>query len=261
LQLGRTIVALLGALALAHLGGCSNGPDGPLEGGAVQATESIEGGSVQTAFSRSMDMPQGPAEGGRKVIESPTLADLMVAGPLPERILGKADAPVTVIEYASLTCPYCRAFHDKTFPRVKKDLIATGRLRWILREFPIGRSSGTAWIVTRCAPEKRYFSLYERFLKEQPSWVSQEVRTDAIFAVAQKEGMTRSEFDKCLSNQDIESGLKWVKERGRELGVVGTPTFFINERKVGTILSYEELKALIDQAPAGAPQAAASASN
>lgn len=252
---------LLGALSLALLCGCSSGPGSPLAGG-TQSTETVAAVTIQSSASaRALDMPQGPADGGRKVIESPTAADLLVAGPVPEQMLGKADAPVTVIEYASLTCPYCRAFHETTFPRVKKELIDTGKVRWILREFPIGRSSGTAWIVTRCAPERKYFSLYERFLKEQPSWVSQEVRPDAIFAVAHKEGMTRSEFDKCLSNQDIESGLRWVKERGRELGVSGTPTFFVGETKVRSMLTFEELKALVDQASAGGAKLAASTSN
>jgi protein-disulfide isomerase len=199
----------------------------------------------------SFDMPEGPAEGGRKVIEKPTAADLAVAGPLGDRVLGSPSAPLTVYEFASLTCPYCRAFHASTFPQVRKQYIDTGKIRWVLREFPIGRSSGTAWIVTRCMPEQKQLALYERFLAEQASWVSQEVRPDAIFAVAAKEGMTRGEFDNCLANQSIEQGLAWVKERGRTLGVSGTPTFFFGEQKFRSNMTFDEFKAIVDPMLAG----------
>ena len=117
------------------------------------------------------------------------------------------------------------------YPRVKKELIDTGKVRWIVREFPIGRSAGTAAIINRCAPEKDYFVLFDKFLTQQKAWVSQEVRTDAIYKVASQTGMTRQAFDACLSNKELEEGLRTVKQRGRELGVTGTPTFFVNGKK------------------------------
>lgn len=253
----RRHFGLLGLAAILLLAGCSGGPTSLGGAGATQSTEALAVSGAATGYSGTL--PQGPAEGGRQVIEHPTMADLSMPGPLPEHVLGSADAPVTVIEYASLTCPYCRAFHQETFPRVRKELIDTGKVRWILREFPIGRASGTAWIVTSCTTEKRFFPLYERYLKEQASWVSQEVQLDAIFAVAAKAGMSRSEFDKCLANQSIEAGLKWVKERGRQLGVSGTPTFFFNETKVRSMLTFAQVKELVEGATA--PKVAASASN
>ena len=85
----------------------------------------------------------------------------MAAGPLGDRVLGKATAPVTVIEYASLTCPHCANFQKNLFPRVKKEFIDTGKVRFIVREFPIGHTSGTAAIVNRCAPDDKYFFLSE----------------------------------------------------------------------------------------------------
>lgn len=175
----------------------------------------------------------------------PTTAQLMEPGPLGDIALGRDDAPVTIIEYASLTCPYCRQFHLQTYPRLKKELIDTGKVRYIVREFPIGRTAGAAAIVTRCAPREKYMALYEKFLEQQRDWTSQEVRPDALYQVAAQVGMSRSTFDNCLANQSIIEGLKLVKQRGREFGVVGTPTFFVNGTKASGALTFDQIKAMI----------------
>jgi protein-disulfide isomerase len=191
----------------------------------------------------------GPAPPIDKATYVPPQAELMAAGPLGERVLGKAGAPVTVIEYVSLTCPHCANFQKHLFPRMKKEFIDTGKVRYIVREFPIGRTAGTAAIANACAPEDKYFFLLNQFLTRQSEWVSQEVRPDAIYAVAKASGMSRETFDKCLSNQTIIDGLTEVKQRGRQFGVIGTPTFFINGRKAQGEVTYDEIKALIEQAP------------
>jgi protein-disulfide isomerase len=180
-----------------------------------------------------------------KALNVPPVAELMVDGPLGERVLGSPNAPITVIEYASLTCPHCAHFQKEVFPRVKKELIDTGKIRFIVREFPIGHTSGAAAIINRCAPEDKYFSLFNAFLLRQPEWVSQEVRPDAIYSVAKSSGMSRETFDKCLTNQTIIDGLTKVKQRGRKFGVVGTPTFFANGRKAQGTITFEEFKALL----------------
>ena len=178
--------------------------------------------------------------------EPPSREELMRAGPLGDRELGNPSAPVTVIEYASLTCPHCRKFHAEVFPRVKRAYIDTGKVRYIVREFPIGRAAGTAALANRCAPKEKYFSLLDAFLSRQSEWVSQEVRPDAIYGVAKSSGMSRETFDKCLSNQTIIEGLTEVKERGRQFGVVGTPTFFVNGKKVQGAVTFQGIKALIE---------------
>lgn len=175
----------------------------------------------------------------------PSREDLMKPGPLGELALGKADAPVVVIEYMSLTCPHCRAFHQKTYPKFKREFIDTGKVRYIVRETPIGRSAGNAAIISRCGDQKRSFKLIHLFLTNQRKWVSQEVRLDAIYSVAKKSGLTRAEFDRCLADEELIAGLKWVKDRGRKLGVSGTPTFFINGQKVRKPLTIEEMRQLI----------------
>ena len=191
----------------------------------------------------------GPTPPIDKATYVPPQTELMAPGPLGERVMGKSTAPVTVIEYVSLTCPHCAQFQKELFPRMKKEFIDTGKVRYIVREFPIGRTAGTAAIVNRCAPEDKYFFLLNQFLTRQPEWVSQEVRPDAIFAVAKSSGMSRETFDNCLSNQTIIDGLTEVKQRGRQFGVIGTPTFFINGRKAQGAVTYDQIKALIEQAP------------
>ncbi len=176
---------------------------------------------------------------------TPIMAELMKPGPLGEKVLGSASAPDTIIEYASLTCPICQEFHLKTYSRVKKELIDTGKVRYIIREYPIGRSAGAAAIIARCAPEKDFFILFDKFLRQQNKWISQKVRPDAIYKIAAQTGMTRQAFDACLSNTKIEDGLRWVKQRGREFGVSGTPTFFINGKKTRGALTFDQIKAML----------------
>ncbi len=174
-----------------------------------------------------------------------TVAELMEPGPLKEMTLGQPSAKVTVIEYFSLTCPVCHKFHKETWPIFKRQYIDTGKVYFIARDFPIGRSSGNAAIAIRC-DEGNYFKLLNLYLAQQRRWVSQDVRLDAIHSIAAPHGLTRSKFDSCLANQDIIKGIKETKQRGRDLGVIGTPTFFINGKQLRGAMTLARLSAEID---------------
>lgn len=186
--------------------------------------------------------------GGRSVIENPTLRDVMRPGPLPERFVGRKDAPVTVIKYASLTCRYCRKFHLETFPLLKRRYIDTGQMRFILREFPIGFQSGAATIALRCVPAKQYFEAYGALLEAQSRWVSQQVRRDPIWQVVRKFGVTKAQFDACFEDKKLIAGLRTIKERGRTLGVIGTPNFFIGNRLYKRVLTMTDFEAVMSRA-------------
>lgn len=213
----RTVIGGIAAAGATVLSGCAAG-DGPRQA-AEQALVDADG--------------------------APNPIELMKEGPLGEKALGSAAARITIIEYASLTCPYCHQFHLTTFPRLKKELIDTGKVRYIIREFPIGRTAAAAAVVTRCAPAKDYFTLFDKFLTQQKKWTAQKVDADAIYAIAAQTGMSRTAFDACLANKQIEEGLIWVKQRGREFGVAGTPTFFINGKKARGVLTLEQIKQMI----------------
>ena len=176
---------------------------------------------------------------------TPVMAELMKPGALEEIVLGNPNAPGVIIEYASLSCPFCYKFHLDTFPRVPKELIKTGKVRFIIREFPIGRAAGTAAIINRCAPRKDYLTLYDKYIVQRTKWVSQEVRPDAIFKIAAQTGMTRAAFDACLADKELEKKLKEVKQRGRALGVSGTPTFFVNGKKFRGVLTFDQIKTML----------------
>lgn len=241
----RSVAAglLLAAFALA---GCA----GEMSlGQALQQT-----GAMPASSGASIDRPEfnpfsdtvSTSKPARQVIQNPSLTEVLKPGPLPEMELGRRDAPVTIVEYASLTCPYCRKFHLEVFPQLKRDYIDTGKVRFILREFPIGFQSGAATVALRCAPQERYFELYGKFLQQQPKWVSQEVRHDPIFKIASQVGMTRPQFDACYENQGMIDALNAIKDRGRTLGVIGTPNFFINDRLVKTVPGMKEIREMVE---------------
>ncbi len=205
---------------------------------------------AETAINPFND-PSAAAPGGREIIANPTREDIFAPSPLPEMALGKATAPVTIVQYASMTCPHCRNFHKTTFPQFKKEYIDTGKVRYILREFPIGKQSGNATIALRCAPAEKYFTLYGKLMEQQDAWVSQEVRLEPIFKVAAQVGLKQAQFDACLKNDTLITSLNAVKERGRKLGIIGTPNFFVGTKLVKKELTIADIHELVDPMLAG----------
>jgi protein-disulfide isomerase len=257
----RARQALAAGLLLAAafgLAACSGDAMNVLDPAAMTVETAAVGGASRApaaAFDPFSNSPQTSVP-MRQVIENPTLAEVMRPGPLPEFSIGRADAPVTIIKYASLTCPYCRRFQAEVFPVLKRDYIDHGKVRFIIREFPIGKTSGMATIALRCAPMDRYLELYGRYLSMQARWVSQEVRIEPILKVAQGVGLTAVEFDRCRQNHGMIDALNRIKDRGRELGVIGTPNFFINGRLVKKALDLNGLREIIDPLIGGAAAAA-----
>ncbi len=232
---------LLASLATG-LGSCGGG----LKMGADQAgtRSKAKKDSWKQSFGGGYVDQNDPALRKRRTTPA-SVAELMEAPPLPDMTLGRKGAKVTMIEYFSPTCPVCRAFHAKTWPAFKKAYIDTGKVYFIAREFPIGHTSGHAALAMRCQKSK-YFELLQAYLAQQSRWVSQEVRLGAIQSIAAPYGLTRAKFDSCLANQVLIDGLKAAKQRGRDLGVIGTPTFFINGKQLRGALTMAILSAEID---------------
>jgi protein-disulfide isomerase len=252
---------LLGRLTLsaltvaAGLGGCAGeGPVLPTLAGGGEVTAALQSSSSTPdapAYNPFNDQPASSV-GRREVMENPSFDEVMKAGELPEMALGRKDAPVTIVQYASMTCPYCRQFQIETLPVLKKEYIDTGKVRYVLRaEFPIGKQSGLATIALRCAPPDKYFALYDKLMRQQSTWVSQEVRPDPIFKVAAQVGMTRAQFDSCRENRGMINALNGIKERGRTLGVIGTPNFFVQAKLVKSAIGMKEIREMVDPILAG----------
>jgi protein-disulfide isomerase len=171
---------------------------------------------------------------------------LMRPGPLAEMTLGDANAPVTVIEYASMTCSHCADFHVTTYPELKKRYIDTGKVRFIFREFPLDRLAMAAFMLVRCAGPERHFQMIEALFQQQNEWVVQRPQ-GPLLAIAKKEGISEARFNECLDNKAIQEGIEEVRQRAiKQFDVQSTPTFFINgkiQRGNTTIAEFERLLA------------------
>jgi protein-disulfide isomerase len=161
-------------------------------------------------------------------------AELIKPGPLPELVLGNADAPITVVEYASMTCGHCAAFHNKVFPALKEKYVDTGKVRFIMREFPLDSLAAAASMLARCAGEGKTFPLISVFFAKQDEWAF--VRGDPkpeLLKIAKQAGFTQESFEKCLTDQKLLDEIAAVRSRASDtFGVSSTPTFFVNGKKL-----------------------------
>jgi protein-disulfide isomerase len=169
------------------------------------------------------------------------MADLLVPSPLGDEIQGQADAPVTIVEYASMTCPHCSHFHETTYPELKKKYIDTGKVRFIFREFPLDQLAAGAAMLARCAGKDKYFPLIDALFSQQKEWVVQKP-LQPMLAIAKQAGFTEQSFNECLANQQILDGIKETQTRAaQKFNVNSTPTFFINGKIFRGALTPEEL--------------------
>ena len=175
--------------------------------------------------------------------------DLMKPEALPDMIMGDAKAPVTVIEYASMTCPHCAHFQETTFPELKKRYIDTGKVRYIFREFPLDNLAAAAFMLARCAGELdsgKYYAMIDTMFAQQRTWAV-EKPIPPMMAIAKQAGFTEKSFDECLANQKTLSGIESVRQRAiKEFQVDSTPTFFINGKRAVGALTIDEMAKVID---------------
>ncbi|WP_420959829.1 DsbA family protein [Brucella sp. IR073] len=174
-------------------------------------------------------------------------AKLYQPGKLKDEVLGKADAPVTIVEYASMTCPHCAEFAVNTLPEIQKKYIDTGKVRLILREFPFDPRAAAAFMLARCAPDGRYYPMVEVLFKQQMQWAAAQDAEAPLLQIAKLAGFTQESFKACLTNQQLLDDLNATRERGeKDFGVTATPTFFINGKKYVGALSVQQMSAIID---------------
>ncbi|MFZ0837078.1 MAG: DsbA family protein [Xanthobacteraceae bacterium] len=169
-------------------------------------------------------------------------ADLAQPSPLGDIVLGSPDAPVTIIEYASMTCPHCAQFQAKTFPKLKERYIDTGKVRYIFREFPLDPLAAGAFMLARCADKDKYLSIIDLFFGTQRDWVVPNP-LQPLFNIAKQAGYNEETFNACLKNQQILDGIQNVRDHAAKvLNVESTPTFFINGKRVIGDVSIEDME-------------------
>ena len=176
-------------------------------------------------------------------------ADPSVKDMLADKVMGSPDAPVTMIEYASLNCPHCARFHEETLPAIKKAYLDTGKVRLVFRDFPLSNRALAASMVARCAGPVRYFALVALFFREQLDWIQAPDGLAALKKVAKQVGMSADQVDACVRNDDLKQGLRKVAdEAGQKQGVDSTPTFFIDGEKLEGEQPFKNFQDVIDRA-------------
>lgn len=180
-------------------------------------------------------------------LAQPDSNELMTAGPLGDYMIGDENAPVTMIEYASMTCGSCAQFHNIVLPELKRTYIDTGKLRVIMREFPLDPLSAGAFMLARCTGDDHYGKMIEILFQRQNEWVTTNDPLPALFSIVKQAGLTRKRFDQCLSDQKLLDAINHVKDRAsKKFNVSATPTFFINGKMIRGGQSFEEFKEILD---------------
>ncbi|WP_378943844.1 DsbA family protein [Mesorhizobium sp. ANAO-SY3R2] len=174
------------------------------------------------------------------------MAKLLEAGSLPDMSIGKADAPVTIVEYASMTCPHCAHFHETTLPTIKTKYIDTGKVRMIFREFPFDPLAEAGFMLARCSKDN-YFPMIDVLFKQQQAWAASQTPKDALLQISKLAGFTQESFEACLTDQKLLDDIRAMRARGeKDFKVDSTPTFFINGNVYKGAMTIEEMSAVID---------------
>jgi protein-disulfide isomerase len=163
----------------------------------------------------------------------PAVAAQDVPGPKPELVIGNADAPVTIVEYASLTCGHCATFHTQVLPGLKDKYVATGKVRFIYRDFPLDDLAMSASLLARCAPSPdKALEMIGDLFATQDAWAAPKVAEAELKKISAKFGLEGAAFDACFKNDTLFEQLVQAQEYAEnELKVDGTPAFFINGKK------------------------------
>ncbi|WP_395684648.1 DsbA family protein [Aestuariivirga sp.] len=174
-----------------------------------------------------------PAE----LLKPPSLGDMSLGG--------GENATVTLVEYASATCPHCAAFHKDVWPKIKADYVDTGKIRFIFREFPLNDAALAAFMIARSAPKESYFPLIGVFFDTLDTWVQNPA--EGLLNIAKQAGFSEQKFNDTLRDEKLAKGIMEIRDGGAKFGVQGTPTFFLNGKKLVGEQTYDSLKSEIDK--------------
>jgi len=173
--------------------------------------------------------------------ETFSVLELEAKGPLDDIPMGSATAPVTIIEYASMTCPHCAAFAVTTFPKLKEKYIDTGKVRYIMREYPLDGLAAAAFLLARCAGPEKYYPLIETLFAQQQKWAVKDP-IPPLLAIAKQAGFTQQSFEVCINDKELLEKVQQVRNRGKEkFKVEATPTFYINGERHSGAMAIEDL--------------------
>jgi protein-disulfide isomerase len=165
-----------------------------------------------------------------------------------DHVMGDPKAPITVIEYASMTCPHCADFAVNTLPEVKKQFIDTGKVKWVFRDFPLDQYAVRGSMLAECGGNDRYFALIEILFGAQRNWIrinDMDGTIAELGKIGRLAGISETEFKACMANQALLNAIVAERQGGEQLGVDSTPTFFINGNKTAGAMPFDEFVKLL----------------
>ncbi|MCA3559425.1 MAG: DsbA family protein [Aestuariivirga sp.] len=198
------------------------------------AGAALAGLAIVPALAEEAAKPVDPAE----LLKPPALGDMALGA-------DEGATKVTIVEYASATCPHCAAFHKDVWPKLKADYVDTKKIRFIFREFPLNDPALAAFMIARAAPKESYFPLIGVYFDTLQTW-AQDPAT-GLLNIAKQAGFSQEKFDATLKDVNLAKGIMEIRDGGVKFGVKGTPTFFINGVPFEGEITYDAMKAEIDK--------------
>ena len=164
-----------------------------------------------------------------------------------EAFLGNKDAKIIVIEYASMTCAHCASFHEKVYPKIKKNYIDTNKIKFIFRDFPLDKQALFASVLAKCAPKDKYFDFVKLILANQKKWVSNDdAFMDKLRNIGKLAGLNENKINSCFKDEKLVDNIIRSRSIGEEkYNINSTPSLIINEKKYSA-MSYENFEKIIE---------------
>ncbi|MBY6141605.1 DsbA family protein [Leisingera daeponensis] len=215
-----------------------------LMSGVFAAVAVVAGGYALSGFNSQSSLPSNPLVGAAFAQEAE-----VDTSTITEMTLGAEDAPVTLIEYASYTCPHCASFHNDTFKKLKADYIDTGKVKFIYREVYFDRYGLWASMIARCNGPEKFFGISDLIYKGQSEWAraggASEI-IDELRKIGRLAGIENDQLEACLQDgEKAQTLVAWYQENATEHGIESTPSFILNGEKISN-QSYEDFKKLLD---------------
>jgi protein-disulfide isomerase len=201
---------------------------------AFTAALSLTGLSLLAGFSPLRLITEAAAQNAAEVAKPVSL---------PDMALGPANAPVTITEFASMTCPHCADFNEKVFPKIKSEYIDTGKIRYVFREFPLDIKAAAGSMLARCIAKDdagKYFAVIDMLFKQQNEWVLKNT-TETLTRIGKQAGLSGQQVEDCLKDQALLDKIAADQKYAADvLKVNSTPTFFINGEMIKGDTRFEE---------------------
>jgi len=219
-------------------------------GAGIAIYNALDSGKPRPAPTARQEAPAAIQPAQAAPGDAPKPAETFAGVPVKDNefFLGKADAPVTIVEYASMTCPHCAHFHNTVLPTIKKEYIETGKVRLVYRDFPLDQVALRAAMMARCAGKDRFFGFVDAIFGNQSRWARDTNPVAALARIGLLGGMNQAEFDACMKNQAVADAILSQRlEADKEYHVNSTPTIIVGREKYDGGLPVEQMRAVLDR--------------